>query len=137
MTASYCDRCGTLLRTPKSRGKDYTQYAPSYPTQSAAVSDSGTRPQLIKDVINLLILYWNQLNWKTLWDVLDALSKYYARGERAGPAAQYLRELREWSSPSEVFAYGGYYYCRRDRSPLQNVEGRLWCPVEQRYLRSE
>lgn len=37
---------------------------------------------------------------------------------------------------SEVAAYGGYYYCRKHRVPLLYVEGRLWCPVEQRELRS-
>ena len=137
VTASYCNRCGTVLRTPESRGKDYAQYAPSYPTSTAAVSDSETRPLLIKDVINLLILNWNQLDWKTLGAALDALSRFYARGERAGVAARYLRELREWFSASEVFAYGGYYYCRKHRSPLQYVEGRLLCPIEQRYLRTE
>ena len=97
MTASYCNRCGTMLRTPESRGEYYAQYAPLYPTPTPAESDSDTRPQLIKDVINLLILYWNQLDWKTLGAVLDALSKFYARGERAVVAARYLRELREWS----------------------------------------
>ena len=137
MAASYCNRCGTMLRTPESRGESYTQYAPLYPTRTPAESDSDTRPQLIKDVINLLILYWNQLDWKTVGAVLDALSKFYARGEGAVVAARYLRELREWSGPSEVFVYGGYYYCKRHRSPLQYVEGRLWCPVEQRYLRAE
>ena len=35
---------------------------------------------------------------------------------------------------SEVFAYGGYYYCRRHRVPVWDVQGSLWCPVEQRYL---
>src|SRR4030042_3607815 len=136
MTASYCNRCGTMLRTPESRGEYYAQYAPLYPTQTRAGSDSDTRPQLIKDVINILILYWNQLDWKTLGAVLDALSKFYARGEGAVVAARYLRELREWLGPSEVFVYGGYYYCKKDRGPLQYVEGRLWCPIEQRYLRT-
>jgi hypothetical protein len=126
-----------MLRPPESGGKYNAQYAPLYPTPTAAVSDSDTRPLLIKDIINLLILYWNQLDWKTLGAVLDALSKFYARGERAGVAARYLRELREWLSASEVFVYGGYYYCKKHRSPLQYVEGRLWCPVEQRYLRTE
>jgi hypothetical protein len=36
---------------------------------------------------------------------------------------------------SEVFAYRGYYYCRKHRVPLWNVQGWLWCPVERRYLR--
>ena len=137
MTASYCNRCGTMLRTPESRGEYYAQYGPMYPTPTPAQSDSNTRPQLIKDIINLLMLYWNQLDWKTLGTVLDALSKYYARGEGAVVAARYLRELREWLGPSEVFVYGGYYYCKKHQSPLQYVEGRLWCPVEQRYLRTE
>lgn len=35
---------------------------------------------------------------------------------------------------SQVFTYGGYYYCRRHRVPVWNVEGWLWCPVEQQYL---
>jgi uncharacterized membrane protein len=38
---------------------------------------------------------------------------------------------------SEVFTYGGYYYCRRHRVPVWYVNGRLWCPAEQRYLRAE
>ena len=126
-----------MLRTPEWRGENYTQYAPLYPTQTRAGSDSDTRPQLIKDVINILILYWNQLDWKTLGTVLDALSKFHARGEGAVAAARYLRELREWLGPSEVFVYGGYYYCKKHRSPLQYVEGKLWCPVEERYLRTE
>ena len=137
MTATYCNRCGTMLRTPASRGEYYAQNAPSYPTSTPAESDSDTRPQLIKDVIDLLILNWNQLDWKTLGAVLDALSRFYARGERAVVAARYLRELREWSRASEVFVYGGYYYCKKHLVPLQYVEGRLWCPVEQRYLRTE
>ena len=126
-----------MLRNSESRGEYYTQYAPSYPTPTPTEWDSNTRPQLIKDVINLLILNWNQLDWKTLGVVLDALSKFYARGEGAAGAARYLRELREWLGPSEVFVYGGYYYCKKHRSPLQYVEGRLWCPVEQRCLRTE
>ena len=137
IAAIYCNRCGAILRTPESRGEYNAQYAPSYSSRTPAESDSYTRPQLIKDVINLLILYWNQLDWKTLGTVLDALSKFYARGEGAVVAARYLRELREWLGPSEVFVYGGYHYCKKDRSPLQYVEGRLWCPVEQRYLRTE
>jgi hypothetical protein len=137
MTAIYCNRCGTMLPAPESRRESYAQHAPSYQTPTPAQSDSDTRPQLIKDVINLLIVYWNQLDWKTLGDALDALSKFYAGGERAVVAARYLREFREWSGPSEVFVYGGYYYCKKDRGPLQYVEGRLWCPVEQRYLRTE
>jgi hypothetical protein len=137
MTATYCSRCGTMLRTLESRGGYYASYSPLYPTPTPAKLDSDTRPQLIKDIINLLMLYWNQLDWKTLGAVLNALSKFYARGERAMTAARYLRELREWLGPSEVFVYGGYYYCKKDRNPLQYVEGRLWCPVEQRYLRTE
>jgi hypothetical protein len=137
MTASYCNRCGTMLRTPESRGEYHAQYAPSYPTRTPAESDSDTRPQLIKDVINILTLYWNQFDWKTLGAVLDALSKFHARGEGAVVAARYLRELREWSGPSEVFVYGGYYYCKKHRVPLQYVEGRLWCAIEQRHVRTE
>ena len=126
-----------MLRAPESRNEYYAQYAPSYPTRTAAELESYTRPQLIKDVIHLLILNWNQLDWKTLGAVLDALSKFHARGERARVPARYLRELREWLGPSEVFVYGGYYYCKKDRGPLQYAEGRLWCPIEQRYLRTE
>ena len=138
VTASYCNRCGTMLRAPESRGESYAQYAPMYPTPTPAESDSATRPQLIKDVINLLILDWNQLDWKTLGAVLDALSKFHARGEQAVVAARYLREFREWYSASEVFVYGGYYYCKKHRVPLQSVEGRLWCPAEHwAYLRTE
>ena len=83
MTASYCNRCGTMLRTPESRGEYHAQYASRASTPTPAESDSDTRPQLIKDVINLLILYWNQFDWKTLGAVLDALSKFHARGEGA------------------------------------------------------
>jgi hypothetical protein len=36
---------------------------------------------------------------------------------------------------SEVFAYDGYYYCRKHRVPVWHVQGWLWCPVERRYLR--
>lgn len=39
-------------------------------------------------------------------------------------------------SGSEVFAYGGYYYCRKHRVPVSYVNGRLWCPFEQRHLRA-
>ena len=137
MTASYCNRCGTMLRTHESRDEYYAQYAPLNPPPTLAQPDSNTRPQLIKDIINLLILYWNQLDWKTVGAVLNALSKFYARGEGAVVAARYLREMREWLGPSEVFVYGGYYYCKKHQSPLQYVEGKLWCPVEQRYLRTE
>ena len=127
-----------MLRTPQSSGESYAQYAPSYPTPTPAQSDLDTRPQLIKDVINLLILYWNQLDWRTVGAALDALSKFYARGERAVVAARYLREFREWSSASEVFVSGGNYYCKKHRVPLQYVEGRLWCPFEHwAYLRTE
>lgn len=38
-------------------------------------------------------------------------------------------------SRSEVFAYGGYYYCRKHRVALWYVNGGLWCPIEQRRLR--
>jgi len=37
---------------------------------------------------------------------------------------------------SRVFAYGGYYYCRKHGVPVLLVNGRLWCPVEGNYLRS-
>ena len=37
---------------------------------------------------------------------------------------------------SEVIAYGGYYYCRKHRVPLYYVEGKLWCPLEQRHART-
>jgi hypothetical protein len=37
---------------------------------------------------------------------------------------------------SEVFAYGGTYYCRKHRVPVWHIQGHLWCPVERRYLRS-
>jgi hypothetical protein len=35
----------------------------------------------------------------------------------------------------QVFTYYGQYYCVRHRVPVWYVEGRLWCPVERRYLR--
>jgi hypothetical protein len=38
-------------------------------------------------------------------------------------------------SYSEVFAYGGYYYCKKHRVQVWYVQGWPWCPVEQRYLR--
>src|SRR4030042_1336002 len=88
VTASYCDRCGTMLRTPESRGEYHAQYAPLYPTPTPAQSDWDTRAQLIKDVVNLLILYWTQFDWKTLGAVLDALSKFHVRGEGAVVAAR-------------------------------------------------
>jgi len=54
MIANYCNRCGTMLRTPvQSRGQYYAQYTPSYPTPNPAESNSNTRPQLIKDVIKI------------------------------------------------------------------------------------
>jgi parallel beta-helix repeat protein len=37
---------------------------------------------------------------------------------------------------SEVLSYGGYYYCRRHRVPVWFVNGGLWCPIEQRHLRT-
>jgi uncharacterized membrane protein (UPF0127 family) len=36
---------------------------------------------------------------------------------------------------SEMFTYGGYYYCRRHRVLVWYVQGWLWCPVERRFLR--
>jgi len=36
---------------------------------------------------------------------------------------------------SEVYAFEGYYYCRKHRAPVWSVEGRLWCPVERRFLK--
>ena len=36
---------------------------------------------------------------------------------------------------SEVYAAAGYYYCRKHRTPVWSVEGRLWCPVERRFLK--
>jgi uncharacterized Zn finger protein (UPF0148 family) len=38
---------------------------------------------------------------------------------------------------SEVMDYGGYYYCRKHRVPLWYVEGKLWCPLHQRHVRTE
>ncbi len=37
---------------------------------------------------------------------------------------------------SEVYAFVGHYYCRKHRTPVWSVEGRLWCPVERRFLKS-
>ena len=37
---------------------------------------------------------------------------------------------------SEVIVYGGWYYCRKHRVPLWYIQGHLYCPVEERYLRS-
>jgi hypothetical protein len=36
---------------------------------------------------------------------------------------------------SEVYAAAGHYYCRKHRTPVWSVEGRLWCPVERRFLK--
>jgi hypothetical protein len=36
---------------------------------------------------------------------------------------------------SEMFTYGGYYYCRRHRVPVWYVQGWPWCPFERRFLR--
>jgi hypothetical protein len=38
-------------------------------------------------------------------------------------------------SYSEVFAYQGYYYCKKHRVQVWYVQGWPWCPMEQRYLR--
>jgi hypothetical protein len=35
---------------------------------------------------------------------------------------------------SMVFAYGGYYYCRKHRVPLLLVGNRLWCPIDGRFI---
>jgi len=35
---------------------------------------------------------------------------------------------------SRVFAYGGYYHCRKHRVPLLLVGNRLWCPIEGRFI---
>lgn len=35
---------------------------------------------------------------------------------------------------SRVFAYGGYYYCRKHRVPLLLVGNRPWCPIEGRFI---
>lgn len=37
-------------------------------------------------------------------------------------------------SKSEVYLYAGHYYCRKHRTPVLSVDGRLWCPFERRYL---
>jgi hypothetical protein len=37
---------------------------------------------------------------------------------------------------SEVYAFAGYYYCRRHRVPVWFIDGQLWCPVERRFLRT-
>jgi hypothetical protein len=37
---------------------------------------------------------------------------------------------------SEVFVHAGYYYCRKHRVLALYAQGRLWCPVEERYLRA-
>jgi uncharacterized protein len=36
---------------------------------------------------------------------------------------------------SEMFTYGGYYYCTRHRVPVWYFHGWPWCPVERRFLR--
>ena len=36
---------------------------------------------------------------------------------------------------SEVYAYGGYYYCRKHRVPVWSVQGGLWCPIERRHVK--
>jgi hypothetical protein len=36
---------------------------------------------------------------------------------------------------SQVFTYGGYYYCAKHRVPVWDMQGYFWCPVERRYLR--
>jgi len=38
---------------------------------------------------------------------------------------------------SEVMDFSGYYYCRKHRVPLWYVEGKLWCPLHQRHVRTE
>jgi len=37
----------------------------------------------------------------------------------------------------EVMNFAGYYYCRKHRIPLWYVEGKLWCPLHQRHVRTE
>jgi len=53
----------------------------------------------------------------------------------AGAGAGIAAGSRPRSARSEVFTYAGYYYCRKHRTPVLYVQGQLWCPVEQRYLR--
>jgi len=36
---------------------------------------------------------------------------------------------------SEVYASAGYYYCKKHRTIVWSVKGRLWCPVERRFLK--
>jgi len=48
-------------------------------------------PQLIQEVFNTLALYWNQTDWKTMWDVFVKISQLAASGKVAWEAAQYLR----------------------------------------------
>ena len=36
---------------------------------------------------------------------------------------------------SEVYAFAWHYYCRKHRTLVWSVEGRLWCPVERRFLK--
>jgi len=38
---------------------------------------------------------------------------------------------------SEVIVYGEHYYCRKHRAPLWYIEGKLWCPLHQRHVRTE
>jgi hypothetical protein len=56
-------------------------------------------------------------------------------GAGVGAAAGGIAIAATGGMRSEVFAYGGYYYCRRHRIPVWLVGGGLWCPLENRYLR--
>jgi hypothetical protein len=56
-------------------------------------------------------------------------------GAGAAGAAGGLAAFSSGERYPEVFAYAGYYYCRRHRVPVWLVQGGLWCPIERKFLR--
>jgi len=58
-------------------------------------------------------------------------------GIGAGAAALGVGVAMAASGPlgSGLYTYGGYYYCRKHNVPVWWVQGRLWCPVEGRFLK--
>ena len=57
-----------------------------------------------------------------------------AIGAGAGTACGGIAAAASLSRGPQVFAYGGYYYCGKDRVPLYSVSSWLWCPQERLYL---
>ena len=77
-----------MLRLPELR----VEYPPYYYGPAPFPGPIPADPQLIQEVFNTLALYWNRIDWKTMWDVFVKVSEVAAYGKGAWDAAQYLRK---------------------------------------------